>query len=203
MSRQKTSIILKIAVLLLMACLIPAVGITYGRYQSTIAAKTWNVTSVSANTIGVYGGAYDAPSADNPWQELSKGWTQCDGSATLDFFVANGTWEDDFASRDQTFNISLIAGLSADNVKVSLTYTDVSGAHHTASGKREEIVKGSALYASYGEGWIIKFFETDGTELSLSLAGGELSHQDLTLSVSGTGDPSLLHLQVTGEYADQ
>ena len=61
----------------------------------------------------------------------------------------------------------------------------------------------SALYHSFGEGWVFRFLDEEGEELTWTLENGQLSCVELNITISGdafTGT-SLLQLQVVAEHA--
>lgn len=200
MSSVKNSLALKILLLLLIACIALAVGVTYGRYHSSIDAVSFNISSVSANNLRVYGGALSDEKLGSAWAEVSSGWSQESGKAELEFFVVNGSSGENYAKRDQTYTVELISGVSSGHLTVTLSYVDEDGDNIVLSANPEKIVEGSALYAAYGDGWVYSFYDMNADEINFLLEGEKLSYRNFKLNVSGSAEASLFNLHVTGDF---
>jgi len=200
MSSIKNSLALKILLMLLIACIVLAVGVTYGRYHSSIDAVSFNITSVSAKNLKVYGGSLSDEKLDSSWASISSGWSQSVGKAELEFFVVNGSSSAAFAKRDQTYNVKLISGVSSESLNVTLSYVDEDGNEVVLSAFPEKIVKGSALHAAYGDGWLYSFSDINDEEISFLLEGEKLSYRNFKLKVSGGAEACLFNLHVTGDF---
>ena len=200
MSSRKNSLLLKILLLLLIACIALAVGVTYGRYHSSIVTASFNVSSVSANTFGFYGGKLTEETINSEWSTISSGWTQNSDNATLDFFVVNGTSSESFSGRDQTYTVKLISGVSSGPLSVSLSYVDEDGDSVVLAANPERISENSAMYDVYGDGWVYSFLDMNVEEISFLLEGGKLNYRNFKLNVSGEVDPSMFSIYVTSDF---
>lgn len=198
MSSRKNGLLLKILLLLLIVCSVIAAGVTYGRYQSSIAAASFNVTSVSADSFGIYGGVLSAENAQGVWPSLDSGWTMKDGSATLQFFVTNGSSLEKFSQRDRTYSVKIVSGAPEHMLDVTLSYIDEDGDAMELPANPERIAEGSDLYKTYGEGWTYSFLDMSAQEVKFLLEGNKFSYRNFTLNVSGEADPSLISIVVTG-----
>lgn len=101
---------------------------------------------------------------------------------SLDYVLTNGTAADSYCSREQDASLCLFASLglgSADNAKVSLIYANVR-----YQGTACEIQKDSALYLKYGAGWIYRFYDKDGNELSWNLSKTAFDYKEMRLELS-------------------
>ena len=200
MSSRKNSLLLRILLLLLIACIVLAVGVTYGRYHSSIATASFKFSSVSANTLGFYGGTLTNETINSEWSDISTGWTQNADNATLDFFVVNGTSSESFSGRDQTYTVKLISGVSSDPLSVSLSYIDEDGDNVELAANPERISEGSAMHGIYGDGWVYSFLNMNVEEISFLLEGGKLNYRNFKLNVSGVVDPSMFSIYVTSDF---
>ncbi len=198
MSSKKDSYLLKILLLLLIACIVLAVGVTYGRYQSSIAAASFNVTAVPADSFGVFGGVLNGENAESSWSALDSGWYLTDDGAKLQFFVTNGDSIQKFSQRDRTYSIKIVSSTADDPLNVTLSYIDDKGNTMELPANPERIKEGSSLYDSYGEGWVYSFLDMSSNEVEFLLEGAKFSYRNFTLNVSGASDPSLINLIVTG-----
>ena len=108
--------------------------------------------------------------------------------------------------------IALLSIEDPENLKVTLTVTDmgvideegiyVVGDTKQYSGVATKIKEGSRYASAYGEGWVYRFYDEEEKELHLPLEGGALTYKNCVLSVSGTGNTSLLSLEISGKYTD-
>lgn len=203
MGKTKRIGILTVLFILLAACLASAVGVTYSRFFSSIASTSLNFSTVSSDSLAVYGGSFSGENPIGPWAKLEDGWTIGDGGAVWSFFVINGTSETDFSERDQSFEIELVSGITASELTVDLSYLDAEGNTVTVRAQAKDTEPADSYYATHGEGKIYRFYDAEGKELNFVLDKGKLSYHNLTLTVTGTDVIGLLDLRVTGEYTDR
>lgn len=150
------------------------------------------------------------------------------GIYTLQFAVANGEAETSYSTRDQAIRLNVIASLGIaqepataeeegntenqetteaqtlseeENLpKVTVTFVPQrgSGEEREVQARAAQIVKGTALYHTFGEGWLFSFYETVGDEereLTWELSGGKLSHIVLTVEMEGEFSQNTYFLQ--------
>ncbi len=202
MSSRKNGILLKILLLLLIACTVLAVGVTYGRYQSSIISASFNVTAVSADSFSIFGGALDPEKMTEAWPELDEGWSMNDLGAELRFFVSNGDSVESYSQRSRNYSIKIVSG-SLEQLNVNLSYIDENGNLMELPANPEKINKGSQLYDSFGDGWVYTFLDTNEEEVEFVLEGEKFSYRNFTLNVWGESDPSLLNVIVTGNIVTE
>lgn len=135
-------------------------------------------------------------------------WTVSDGVAGLEFAVANGAAENSYASRDQAVQLSMIGTLGILNEgnipTLTVTYLNAEGVETTSTATAEPIVEGTALYHTYGAGWVYSFYGEDQQELTWQLPGGQLSYVQLTVKTESelSGNLSLLQPLVSAASTD-
>ncbi len=190
--------ILLLTILLMAACLVLVITPAFARYfMNIVTDKSYRFTYESGNAVYVYG-EHIADTGDG-WKNFdSSSFLQGPDSATLEFSIANGTSREQFANRTQAVTVFLIAGSSiesSDNITVKLSYGDA-----TYTGEPEEIKEDSYLYSTSGPGWVYRFYGNDGKELTFTLKGEEFSFENITLTIEGNVEATLLDLRVTGTY---
>ena len=109
--------------------------------------------------------------------------------------MANGTSDTSYSTRDQTIRLCMVGtlGISKDGAipELSVTYVPQrgDGEEVTVTAVATPIVEGTALYHSFGSGWLYSFYETtiEGErELTWKLSGGKLSCIELKVTTDGT-----------------
>lgn len=206
MSRQTNKMLVQVvcAACVVVLCLALAVGVTYARYQSEISRESYMFSPAAPDQIVLCGGGVSQEWIDGGnLPPVSESWEQNADAVKLDFAVTNGK-SNDFAQRDQTYEIQLCAGLhvlNPENIAVLLSWQDDSGETCVAQGVAAPIEKGSFLYNTYGEGWIYRFYSGE-EEVTFFLEGGALRYRNYTLTVSGDVEPTLLELQVSGRFTN-
>lgn len=193
--------------ILSMGLLAVSIGVTYARYQEEHHGNiTFQVREPDQVVLGIL-------DDNNEFTQVSQlEWNVEDDFASLHFAVANGSSEADYSNRDQKVQLCMIGslGLMKDGKlpTVSIFFKTPNGSpvkHVQASASAIE--KGTALYHSYGDGWLYRFYETaaeGNQELSWELPGGEFSYIALTVKVEGETSESLSVLQplITAEPVD-
>lgn len=180
------------AAMLVVICLTVAVGISFARYN---AGKDADLHFEVGRNASVFLGRLDEKTGNFIREESA--WERKDGGQQLHFAVSNGTSATDHVAADQQICLRVIGspGVWKENSNAKLTLT-VDGMKYTAVVSR--IVRGSALYAAFGDGWAFSFRNDQGNELTWKLDGGELTCLEMTLSIEGAQilDTGLLQLQV-------
>ncbi len=195
-------------ILMLILCiglLAVSVGMTYARYYEAYQEEV--VFQVREPEMVLIGSVEDG----QLHQVSQLEWKAEDGFSYLHFAVANGSSEADYSARDQKVQLCMIGslGLMKDeklpNVSVFFTTQDGVAKHVQAS--VTAIEKGTALYHSYGEGWLYRFYESTAEgerELNWELSGGQFSYTALTVKAEGEVSEGLSILQplITAEPID-
>lgn len=141
-------------------------------------------------------------------------WETVDGKQQLEFTIANGTAEDAFSKENQRISLRLIGSLGIwdginEDLKVFLQLPLEEDAGEEAQPERIQaevtpIRVGSPMHTTFGEGWVIAFFDEEEEELSWLLEGGALNTITMTLILEGATqeEVSLLQLQISGVYSE-
>lgn len=205
---RKALYLLCLAGLLCVGLLAVCVGTAYARYRDERqVGVTFQVREPETVRLGtVLDGVF------TPADTLQ--WAVSDGAAKLEFTVANGESAESYSARDQVAQLTMIGTLGilqdGKTPELSVTYLVQEGEQtqeKTAVGKATPIVEGTALYHSYGAGWVYRFYETVGDEereLTWELPGGQLSWVTLTVKTESelSGSLSLLQPLVSAESID-
>lgn len=180
--------ILLLALILFIGFLMVTLGTTYARYlEEQRMGLVYEMQEPSKILMGI-----QEDDVFSQVQELE--WIVEGETATLQFAVANGTSDTEYSPRDQILTLSMIGSLGIINngelptVSVVLTPEGSEEEIKTLEGQATAIKKGSALYHSYGSGWIYRFYEDtlEGPkELTWELPGGELSYVTFKVQVNG------------------
>lgn len=212
---------LGLAALLLAGCMVLAVGTSLARYRYETQKKLLfepraPIAVMVTKLTGT--GALDTKTA--------VGWEkQEDGKLLLNFAVTNVTSAADaeevtWQEQDLEFRVRLVGSLKAwtedqaEDVTEEVILTDgtllqtTTGSPETAKEKEfvaevMRIPENTSLYHSFGDGWVFRFLDEEGEELTWELEGGVLScvELDITIDASAVSDTSLLQLQIIAETA--
>ena len=110
---------------------------------------------------------------------------------SLKFSIANGTAKDDYSGRDQMARLKMVGTLGLwDGTRTPelLVYYQARPEDEqdtVAAAVAEPIPRGSALWYTYGDGWIYTFLDANGEELLWELPGGRLSFVTMTVVIDG------------------
>lgn len=199
---------LGLAALLLIFSLVASTGTAQARYRTEARG---NITFEARKSVSVYLGKveYSENTTEGKFVQTNEGgWERNeDGSLQLDFAVANGTSHASFEEEDQQVYIRLVSSLGIqseeDDITLTLTFPSADDPEELeqVEAKAIQIVPGSALHTTFGEGWVFRFME-DGEELAWNLQGGELAYIEMGLTLEGAtmNDASLLQLQIESSY---
>lgn len=228
MKRRKMNIspwyAMGLAVLLAVACLVGATGVSLARYRAEREASVQfkariperiylgKIVCAEGETVGTF----DATARGT--------WEIVDGQTQLDFAVANGISSGDYAQDDQQVYIRLVGSLGigniGDTVKVKLlvarqteladeeaaedeTQPETAAVQYdTFEAVAVRIDPESPMYTTFGDGWVFSFPDQQGEEMSWTLEGGEQSCIGMRLVLEGADltEASLLQLQVSGRF---
>ena len=187
---------LGLALLLCAAFLVTSTGTAFARYRTEREKNiTFEVREPERICLGTL-------AEDGSFAVTDPVWKTVDDVHQLDLAVANGNSADDYSRQDQIFYFRLIgsAGLEDTKVYLHLPAEDSSAEETKLLATASPIVEGTALYHAYGAGWIYTFQDTEGEELSWTLAGSEFQFVSLTVTIDKEpAIASLIHPQVIGE----
>lgn len=188
--------------LLCAGALAVAAGTAFARYRTDREVKVYfQVREPETIVLGTVQEGVFAP-AD------TLHWTVSDGVAGLEFAMANGVSPESYASKDQLVQLNMVGTLGIlhdGNIPtLTVTYLNAEGVETTATATAEPIAEGTALYHSYGAGWIYSFYTEDQQLLTWQLTGGQLSYVTLTVSTESelSGNLSLLQPLVSAASAN-
>lgn len=180
--------LLVLTVLLCVGLLIVSTGVTFARFRAEREKRV--LFQVREPEQILLGTVKDEKFTKN--DQLI--WKTKDGVTTLQFAIANGSSNTDYSQRDQKVYLRMIGAIgigTGENVP-QLTVTFIpqrgDGTEKTIQAKVSPIAEGTALYHTYGQGWLYTFLETtvEGQEeLSWKLEGGELSYIDVIITIQG------------------
>ena len=182
--------------ILMAAMCIGMMGITWARYR-TESSDFVQIQVRARDSLQLGTMSTDAEGDMSFVQTQELGWTVDEaGTARLSFTIANGS-EADPASQDSTVYVRILAsrGFSHGDSAAAIKLTTESG--ETYTGTAAVIEEGSALYQTFGSGWVITFGE-GSKELQWQLEGGVFSYVTLCLEIEQADqlETSLLQLQL-------
>ena len=190
-------------VLIMVLCvgsLVMATGTTYARYRSELRRDvTFEVREPEQVCLGT-------PDEKGSFSVEAPQWKQqAEGVSRMDLALANGTSDTDFSRQDQWVYLRLVgsAGLWTGQSVAKITLIQEDGTEITA--KATPITEGTAMYHTYGAGWIFTFENEEGEELYWTLSGGELSFVSLAVTIDSEEliTDSLLRTLVIGKVTGQ
>lgn len=189
MKRRKIYMLL--GTLLLAGCLLATVGAAFARYRDH-----WNRDmGFQADKVGrVQLGTVE----ETQFSAASAQWVLADDIWQLSFAVANGTGREDYADYTQHIHLQVVVSRGSWNAEAPLRLT-VGGRTYIAAAT--PITQGSALHTQFGDGWLIRFVDSNGDEYTGQLPGENFVYIAMQLSVSADAitDTSLLQLRLTSE----
>lgn len=102
------------------------------------------------------------------------------------FEISNGTSAEEYCEYSQIAEISLFATIGLENPENYKIVLNDSGQNFEAS--CTEAVKGTKLYSMYGPGWIYRFYNEAGEELSWMFPGGKHYVRTFTITIEGSSE---------------
>ena len=218
MSRWYT---LGLAVMLAVGCLVMSVGVSWARYRTeTDRLILFQPRAPLHIRLGTMIPGENETTVFAPTDQAV--WISYKDRTQLDAVVANGSAADDFEARTQKFHVRLVGTIgtwSGDEtaairiLKPGATVEEPAEPEQPTEQTEQtrpaqspwaeatvvRIQPETALYHSFGDGWVFCFVdEISGRELTWTLEGGQLSCQELCIVIdNGTlTDTSLLQLQI-------
>lgn len=182
---------------LFVVSLMLAVGTAWGRYRTQLTGDIYYQTR-EPTQIYLFGGKDESgyTQLTDHWQVVAGG-----GGSSLPLLVSN-TDGTSIPRRDIRFSLRLAAtqGIGAgENWSLSLHVTGADGSVSVYSGVAQAIASDTELHDQFGDGWVYRFYNTDGSEVEFTLPGGIQSewYGAVVCSAADPGsDPALLQLQV-------
>lgn len=188
---------LGLAALLVLVSIMLTVGVAWGRYRTELEPFEYWFAPRTQESVYLWGGK-----ENDSYTPLPGSWTVGESESILPFLVSNGI-SSEFSENDVQITVQLAATegiLSADNLTLQLAVVD-GETEPVYTAKAEAIGQDTALYDEFGAGWLYRFYDEEGKELTRTLKGGQLSEFSGELHVSGSLDSkfySMLQLQVIG-----
>ena len=232
---------LGLAALMLVGCLVGAVGIATARYRAEQQAGAYFQPQAP---VQVYLGqlrpdetsqTYIFDTAQQSWQPVED---ETGRYYRLSFAISNGLTADSFQEASQQVRVRLVGSIGlwdmdeevpvvlrlripkpieepapTDPGETTTVPTDTDSTETTTEPQPTEppydeytatvsrITEGTSLYNNFGDGWVFRFVDENGRELTWELAGGQFSCITLDLILEGA-DPAvttLLQLQIIGD----
>ena len=180
---------LLLAAVVALGCILAAAGVSYARYRSdNTFDRIFSVRESGTVLLG-------KTDENGLFLQEQSTWQTVDGITSLDFAISNGTDGENWSKVDQQASIRVLAGPGAWDGTLTLTVGETSYAAVPTA-----IVEGSALYRSFGEGWVLQFLDAQGNELSFSMDGEVWTTTSMRLTLTADlADTSLLRLQVISQ----
>lgn len=188
--------------LVVLACivfLILATGTAEARYRAQKNATIqFQIQEFAQIHLGTLSGDETEEGGDNSGTSVEEvvfdpdgilSWTKDGEIHSMNLAVANGTSETDFCPKDQRLRLQLVGslGLGAETafpkIELKVPSEDDQETYETFQATASTIKEDSALYHSFGAGWIIRFQNQAGQEPFWVLKGGTLSYQSFTITV--------------------
>lgn len=172
------------------------VGTAWGRYRDELYG---DITLQTRQPTGVY---LYGDKDESGYTQLTDHWqVAAGGGSSLPLLVSNtdGTF---VPQRDIRFSLRLAAtqGIGAgESWSLSLYVTGADGSVSVYPGVVQAIAGDTELHDQFGDGWICRFYNTDGSEVEFTLPGNAPSEwygAVVCNQTTGDSDPALLQLQV-------
>lgn len=220
MNQRKQNIsrwcILGLAAVLTAGCLMLSVGTAYARYGMDSERLIHFVSRTPAQpALGIGVDADFESTGAIGWQEvllteLVDGTEQTRKVYRLEFTIANYLDLEGFDSEDMRVALRLVGSQDAwtSGAPGSVVLTDGTlledGTPRQYVAAIEPIAEGTRLHHDFGMGWVFRFLDDYGRELTWDLEGGKLSCVpiQITVDASAVNGTSLLQLRLEAERVE-
>ena len=207
---------LGLGVLLCIAVLAASTGTAYARYRSErtetveFAVREQEpdqiVLGTELHTLTSAEATEELPAGTVVLQAQEPQWETVNGVSRLSLVIGNGTSEYQYSQQDQQVQVRLLGTLGVwDGEKPAEMYLTIEETENTEKmlAAAIRIEKGTALYNTFGDGWVFTFRGEEG-ELSWELPGGKFSTIKLTITTEGGAFETAAGLwpQVTAKVTD-
>jgi len=189
---------LGLAVLLILVSIMLTVGVAFGRYRTELDPFEYWFAPRDPDSIYLWGGK-----TGESFDPLPGSWTVDETGSTMPFLVTNGI-KSEFSEKDVTFAVQVAATegiLDGNNLSLELLVVDGEN-EPTYIAQAEKITEKTQFYNEFGEGWLYRFYDEEGKEMTWTLKGGEMSEFSGELQISGMIDSkyfSMLQLQIVAQ----
>lgn len=161
------------ALLLCGALLILLLGTTFARYEAGKSAKLTMTYGTEAAQVYI----------NEIETEETEDLAGAQDVYVKDLLLSNGT-EEEHCSYDQIATLSLFMTVGAENPEnFTITLTD-GGINYEAV--CQEVSEGTTMYEMHGPGWMYRFYNEAGEEVSWFLSGTESINRQMKITIEGT-----------------
>lgn len=204
MERKNNKTIWYIAALALLLCLgtiVVSFEESFARYQKTQERELeFSVKAREQVYVGTLADESFIAGADLEWQDVGE------NKKRLAIAVANAEEESQnsfYPQEDKKITINLLATAGFYNAEVKLVFTDENGEESFIEAKSEDIEENSALYNSFGQGVIFRFFDENEEEIFWILEGEKFSCKEIIIEADFTDtDLAIIQPQIIVEPAE-
>lgn len=203
---------LGLAAILLTVSLVLATGTAWARYRTeyeeTIKIKTQKPAGIYLGQTDAETGVFDSAAVGT--------WEENESVVQLVFTVANGADDQNYQDQTQIFRVRLIGdlGMCLESAPPAIKLIDPR-VYDLAEAAQEDvgylaepvrISRSSLLYTTFGDGWVYRFLDQDGEEITWTLDGKTFSSMELIAVMVPDEDTQidtgLLQLQILAETSD-
>lgn len=200
-----------LAALLCAAAVAIAAAPAMARYRTEremgITFEVRSPAQICLGTVGVV--MVEDPEGKEPPQEkevfnpdAKPEWETSEDTWKLELAVANGLSEEEFSKEDQSVQLQLLGTLGlwtdtngAAEICLRLPSEAEGEAYTEVQAVVSAIEENTALYNTHGDGWIYRFEDAQGQELTWTLPGGVLSYIQLTVVMKNAAPSNISLLQ--------
>lgn len=170
--------------LLCIAFLTLILGTVYARYTAEQTEEFQMVYEAKTNQISII------------QLDMDDSTVIPENTRVIHFMLTNQDEEGGYCTYDQVATLSLHATIGTtapENFKVTLTDGET-----VYNARYEKVVAGSTLESQYGPGWLYRFYNEAGEELSWYFAGGQSVAREMTMTIVGKSElPTKIDLMVS------
>ena len=208
---NKQRLHLLLCLFLCVGALAASVGTAYARYRSEQNEKLlFEVRKYDQLVLGSIRTVEEKETFVPLGDQEQLAWTvdEESGIASLTFAAANGSDSKNFSVKGQSVKVRMLGSLNLAATEtgippeLTITYKckKLNGeeAENTVQGEISYLTEGTALYQTYGGGFLYTFYEDTAEgkeELKLELPGGEFSYITFTVKTAGNATGILGPLQ--------
>ena len=173
-------------IVLLPCCLmlILVLGTAYARFEENIKKQVQFTYQAASEQIYI---------TTIESSEAALSTVQNENTQVVEFLLSNGTDEEKYCTYDQFATLAMVATVGLENPENFVITLHDGGNSYTAS--CQEVSKGSNMYAMYGPGWIYRFHNEAGEEVTWNFSGTKLISRQMFITIEGISTlPTALNL---------